>query len=143
MVNKILAITLAHGSGGKLTHELVRKLFLPCFNNNVLSLLGDSALLNINGTRLAFTTDSYVVKPLFFPGGDIGRLAVSGTVNDLAVGGARPLWLTASFILEEGLEMGVLQRIADSMRRTADEAGVQIIAGDTKVAERGKADGGR
>ena len=105
MVNKDGKITLAHGSGGKLTHELIRHLFLPSFNNDALSLLGDSALLQLNGMRLAFTTDSYVVKPIFFPGGDIGRLAVSGTINDLAVVGARPMFLSAGFIIEEGFEM--------------------------------------
>lgn len=134
-------ITLAHGSGGKLTHELVRKLFLPCFNNNALSLLGDSAILNINGTKLAFTTDSYVVKPLFFPGGDIGRLAVSGTINDLAVVGAEPMFLSAGFIIEEGFEMSLLERIVGSMRETTALTGVDIVTGDTKVVESGSADG--
>ena len=134
-------ITLAHGSGGKLTHELVRKLFLPCFNNNALSLLGDSALLNINGTKLAFTTDSYVVKPLFFPGGDIGRLAVSGTINDLAVVGAEPMFLSAGFIIEEGFEMTLLEKIVTSMRETTALTGVEIVTGDTKVVESGSVDG--
>src|SRR3990167_4514037 len=126
-------ITLAHGSGGKLTHELVKQLFLPRFNNHALSLLGDSALLNINGTKLAFTTDSYVVKPLFFPGGDIGRLAVSGTINDLAVVGAQPMFLSAGFIIEEGFEMTLLEKIVTSMRETTAHTGVEIVTGDTKV----------
>ena len=141
MVNKNITITLAHGSGGKLTHELVRQLFLPNFNNTVLSLLGDSALLNINGIKLAFTTDSYVVKPLFFPGGDIGRLAVSGTINDLAVVGAEPLFLSAGFIIEEGFEMTLLEKIVTSMRETTALTGVDIVTGDTKVVESGGADG--
>lgn len=135
-------VVLGHGSGGLLTHRLVRKVFMQAFDNPALRRGDDAAVVTAPAAgRLAVTTDAHIVAPLFFPGGDIGRLAVSGTVNDLAVMGAQPLWLTASFILEEGLEMEVLQRIADSMRRTADEAGVQIIAGDTKVAERGKADG--
>lgn len=134
-------ITLAHGSGGKLTHELIRKLFLPSFNNEILSLLGDSALLQVNGTRLAFTTDSYVVKPIFFPGGDIGRLAVSGTVNDLAVVGAKPMFLSAGFIIEEGFEMSQLEKVVNSMKETAAFTGVNIVTGDTKVVERGSSDG--
>ena len=134
-------ITLAHGSGGKLTHELVKQVFLPRFNNNALSLLGDSALLNINGTKLAFTTDSYVVKPLFFPGGDIGRLAVSGTINDLAVVGAEPMFLSAGFIIEEGFEMTLLEKIVTSMRETTALTGVEIVTGDTKVVESGSVDG--
>lgn len=134
-------IILAHGSGGKLTHELVQRLFLPNFNNDVLSLLGDSAILNINGTKLAFTTDSYVVKPVFFPGGDIGRLAVSGTINDLAVVGAEPMFLSAGFIIEEGFEMSLLEKIVSSMRETTGLTGVDIVTGDTKVVESGGADG--
>lgn len=135
-------IVLGHGSGGTLTHRLVRKLFLQAFDNPILSKGDDGAVVPMpEGTRLVLTTDAHIVAPLFFPGGDIGRLAVSGTVNDLSMMGARPLWLTASFVLEEGLPMDDLRRIADSMRRTADEAGVVIVAGDTKVAERGKADG--
>lgn len=133
-------ITLAHGSGGKLTHELIRQLFLPNFNNTAISLLGDSAILHINGMRLAFTTDSYVVKPLFFPGGDIGKLAVSGTINDLAVVGARPMFLSAGFIIEEGLEMSLLEKVVHSMKETAAFTGVDIVTGDTKVVERGSAD---
>ncbi len=134
-------ITLAHGSGGKLTHELVKGLFLPSFTNTVLSQLGDSALLQLKDMNLAFTTDSYVVKPLFFPGGDIGRLAVCGTINDLAVVGARPLFLSAGFIIEEGLEMSLLEKVVCSMKEAAVFTGVDIVTGDTKVVERGSADG--
>ncbi|MCF6154318.1 MAG: hydrogenase expression/formation protein HypE [Candidatus Brocadia sp.] len=133
-------ITLAHGSGGKLTHELIKQLFLPNFNNVALSQLSDSALLQLNGMKLAFTTDSYVVKPLFFPGGDIGKLAVSGTINDLAVVGARPTFLSAGFIIEEGLEMSLLEKVVRSMKETATGAGVDIVTGDTKVVEKGSAD---
>lgn len=133
-------ITLAHGSGGKLTHELVKQLFLPNFNNVALSQLSDSALLPLNGMKLAFTTDSYVVKPLFFPGGDIGKLAVSGTINDLAVAGARPMFLSAGFIIEEGLEMSLLEKVVRSMKETAAGSGVDIVTGDTKVVEKGSAD---
>ncbi len=141
MVNKDGKITLAHGSGGKLTHELIRHLFLPKFNNDALSLLGDSALLQLNGMRLAFTTDSYVVKPIFFPGGDIGKLAVCGTINDLAVVGARPMFLSAGFIIEEGFEMSLLEKVVNSMKETAAFTGVNIVTGDTKVVEYGSADG--
>ncbi len=133
-------ITLAHGSGGKLTHDLVNQLFLPCFNNAALSQLGDSALLDIRGAKVAFTTDSYVVKPLFFPGGDIGKLAVSGAINDLAVVGAKPLYLSAGFIIEEGFELSHLERVVNSMKETAALAGVEIVTGDTKVVEKGSAD---
>ena len=139
MANKT-KITLAHGSGGKLTHELVRQLFLPHFNNPALSPLGDSAILQIAGVKFAFTTDSYVVKPLFFPGGDIGKLAVCGTINDLAVAGAKPLYLSAGFIIEEGFEMSLLEKIVQSMKETAASAGVDIVTGDTKVVERGNVD---
>jgi hydrogenase expression/formation protein HypE len=135
-------IVLGHGSGGSLTHRLVRRLFLEAFDHPELQRGDDAAVLPIPaGGRLAVTTDAHIVAPLFFPGGDIGRLAVCGTVNDLAVMGAHPLWLTASFILEEGLEVDVLRRVVASMRQAAQEAGVAIVAGDTKVAERGKADG--
>lgn len=130
-------ITLAHGGGGARTSELIREIFQPVFDNPILHRLDDSACLDIEGVHLAFTTDSYVVKPLFFPGGDIGRLAVCGTVNDLAMQGARPLYLTAGFVLEEGLPVADLQRIVRSMRGAAREAGVSIVAGDTKVVERG------
>ncbi|KPJ60204.1 MAG: hydrogenase expression/formation protein HypE [Latescibacteria bacterium DG_63] len=134
-------IRLAHGSGGKLTHDLVERMFLPRFRNAVLEELADAARVAIGGLRLAFTTDSYVVKPLFFPGGDIGRLAVSGTVNDLAVVGARPLFVSSALIIEEGIEEELLVRVTDSMHAAAAEAGVEIVAGDTKVVEKGGADG--
>lgn len=135
-------ILLAHGSGGALSHELVREVFARQFNNPFLDDLGDAAVVGeLPPGRLALTTDSYVVQPLFFPGGDIGKLAVCGTVNDLAVAGARPLYLTAGFILEEGLPLETLERVVASMARTAREAGVVIVAGDTKVVEHGAADG--
>lgn len=134
-------ITLAYGSGGKATHSLVEAVFLPAFHNPALAALEDQALLDAGGSTLAFTTDSYVVSPLFFPGGDIGDLAVNGTVNDLAVSGAAPRWLSAGFILEEGLAVADLTRIVASMASAATAAGVQIVTGDTKVVERGKADG--
>jgi hydrogenase expression/formation protein HypE len=135
------AILLAHGAGGHLSHELIDELFLPFLGNPILSCLDDSALLAAPGTKLALTTDSYVVKPLFFPGGDIGRLALCGTVNDIAMVGAAPLGIAASFILEEGFSTEELERILDSLRAAATEAGVAVVAGDTKVVERGKADG--
>ncbi len=131
---------LAHGSGGKLSHELVEKTMLRAFFNPYLSKLDDSAILDLSG-RLAFTTDSYVVDPIFFPGGDIGKLAVCGTVNDLAMVGAIPLYLSLSLIIEEGFSQDDLRRILDSVRRAAEEAGVEIVTGDTKVVHRGKADG--
>jgi hydrogenase expression/formation protein HypE len=134
-------VTLAHGAGGKATRNLVEALFLEELDNPVLAPLGDSALLDLNGSCVAFTTDSYVVKPIFFPGGDIGELAVNGTVNDLAVAGARPLFLSAGFVIEEGLAVADLRRIAASMATAAAAAGVAVAAGDTKVVERGKADG--
>jgi hydrogenase expression/formation protein HypE len=134
-------ITLAHGAGGKATRDLVAALFLEELNNEPLALLGDSAVLTPPAGRLAFTTDSYVVRPLVFPGGDIGELAVFGTVNDLAVAGARPLWLSAGFVLEEGLPVADLRRIVASMAAAARRAGVAVVAGDTKVVEHGKADG--
>ena len=130
-------ITLAHGSGGKATHMLVEQLFLEELRNPLLEELGDAAVAD----GLAFTTDSYVVKPLFFPGGDIGELAVNGTVNDLAVAGAEPLWLSAGFVIEEGFPLDDLRRVARSMARAAERAGVAVVAGDTKVVERGSADG--
>jgi hydrogenase expression/formation protein HypE len=133
-------IVLGHGSGGKLTAELIEKIFLPAFSNPILDKLDDQALLTIGGTRLAFTTDSFVVTPIFFPGGDIGRLAVHGTVNDLAMSGARPLYLSAAFILEEGLPIEDLRRVVESMRVAAADAGVQFVTGDTKVVNRGKGD---
>jgi hydrogenase expression/formation protein HypE len=134
-------ILLGHGSGGKLSAELLRDVFLPAFANPVLSRLEDQAVLQVAGARLAFTTDSFVVKPLFFRGGDIGSLAVHGTVNDLAMGGAQPLALSAAFILEEGFPLPDLQRIAQSMAQAAALAGVSIVTGDTKVVERGSGDG--
>lgn len=134
-------VLLGHGSGGTLSAELIRDVFLPALNNPVLARLDDQAIVNVNGQRLAFTTDSFVVKPLFFPGGDIGSLAVHGTINDLAMGGAKPLFLSAAFIIEEGFSMEQLRRIVASMRQAASAAGVQIVTGDTKVVEKGKGDG--
>lgn len=134
-------VTLAHGAGGKATRDLVEALFLEELGNDALAPLGDSAVVSPLPGRLALTTDSYVVRPLVFPGGDIGELAVNGTVNDLAVAGARPLWLTAGFVLEEGLPVERLQGIVRSMASAARRAGVPVAAGDTKVVERGKADG--
>jgi hydrogenase expression/formation protein HypE len=132
-------ILLAHGSGGKLSHELVEKEFLPFLANPALSKLDDSAIFEASG-RLAFTTDGYVVNPIFFPGGDIGKLAVCGTVNDLAMNGAKPLYLSLSAIIEEGFLLRELERIVQSIKKAAEEAGVSIIAGDTKVVNRGQAD---
>ncbi len=135
-------IVMGHGSGGTLSHDLIAKLFLPHFDNPALRAGDDAGVVRANlCTRLAISTDSHVVTPLFFPGGDIGRLAVCGTVNDVAMMGAEPRYLTAGFILEEGLELDVLRRVVESMRVAAAEAGVQIVAGDTKVVQRGKADG--
>jgi len=147
-------ILLAHGSGGQLSHELVERLFLRYFDNPILARLDDAATVHVSrftlhvpgpfsetsNLKLAFTTDSYVVSPIFFPGGDIGKLAVCGTINDLAMSGATPLYLSAGFILEEGLEMADLERVVASMATTAQAADVQIVAGDTKVVDRGKAD---
>jgi hydrogenase expression/formation protein HypE len=156
-------ILLGHGSGGQLTADLIQRLFVPAFGNEVLAALEDQAVVALaagdnapspcplplgggegrvrgQGPRIAFTTDSFVVRPIFFPGGDIGRLAVHGTVNDLAVGGAVPLFLSAAFILEEGLALADLRRIVASMREACDEAGVALVTGDTKVVDRGKGD---
>jgi hydrogenase expression/formation protein HypE len=133
-------IVLGHGSGGKLSAQLIERIFLPAFSNPLLDKLDDQAVLQINGSRLAFTTDAFVVTPLFFPGGDIGRLAVNGTVNDLAMSGARPLYLAAAFILEEGLSTDELSRIVQAMSKAAKDAGVQLVTGDTKVVNRGKGD---
>jgi hydrogenase expression/formation protein HypE len=133
-------ILLAHGSGGKLTAQLIESLLLPAFRNPLLEPLDDQAVVPVEGGRIAFTTDSYVVTPIFFPGGDIGELAVNGTVNDLAVGGARPLFLSLAFILEEGLPIAELRRVVESVRRAAERAGVQVVTGDTKVVNRGKGD---
>jgi hydrogenase expression/formation protein HypE len=135
-------VILGHGSGGKLSQDLIGDLFLPPFDNPILRASNDAGIIEFDQDfRLAISTDSHVVWPLFFPGGDIGRLAVCGTVNDVAMMGAKPSYLTAGFILEEGLELAVLEQVVDSMRQAAAEADVQIIAGDTKVVERGKADG--
>jgi hydrogenase expression/formation protein HypE len=134
-------ILLGHGSGGRMTAELIARCFLPAFRNPHLEKLDDHALVEAGGARLAFTTDAYVVTPLFFPGGDIGSLAVHGTVNDLATAGARPLYLAAAFILEEGFPLSDLTRIVASMRAAAESAGVLLVTGDTKVVGRGKADG--
>lgn len=133
-------VLLAHGSGGKLTHQMIEKMFLPQFSNALLEPLHDGAVFSLNGTRLAFSTDSYVVSPIFFPGGDIGELAVNGTVNDLAMCGARPLYLSVAFIIEEGLPMEDLWRVVLSIQRAAQRAGVLLVTGDTKVVDRGKAD---
>ena len=134
-------ITLAHGAGGKASQTLTEAVFLEAFRNPRLEPLEDQARMEVQGARLAFTTDSYVVSPLFFPGGDIGDLAVNGTVNDLAVCGAVPKWLSAGFVLEEGFPVADLQRIVTSMAAAASTAGVEIVTGDTKVVQRGKADG--
>lgn len=134
-------ITLAHGSGGKLTKDLIEEYFVPLFDNDYLSALTDSAIISFPSKRIAFTTDSFVVSPLFFPGGNIGKLAVCGTVNDLCAGFARPLFLSCSFIIEEGFLLKDLKTILSSMKEAADEAGVLIVTGDTKVVEKGKGDG--
>jgi len=133
-------IVLGHGSGGKLSAELLERVFLPAFSNPLLDKLDDQAVLQVGNVRLAFTTDSFVVTPIFFPGGDIGRLAINGTVNDLAMSGARPLYLAAAFILEEGLSTEELRRIVQSMSEAARDAGVQLVTGDTKVVNKGKGD---
>ncbi|MDF0664755.1 MAG: hydrogenase expression/formation protein HypE [Nitrospira sp.] len=134
-------IQLAHGGGGRLMQELIQNVFVRAFQNSMLESLHDGATWPVEKGTLAFTTDSYVVRPLFFPGGDIGSLAVNGTINDLAMCGAKPLYLSAGFILEEGLSMEVLQRVVNSMAEAAREAGVSIVTGDTKVVDRGKGDG--
>ena len=134
-------IVMGHGSGGRMAHDLIRKVFLPAFDNPALAAGDDGAVLERPAGRMVLSVDSHVVFPLFFPGGDIGHLAVCGTVNDVAVMGATPLYLTAGFILEEGLPLETLRRVVKSMKRAADEAGVQIVSGDTKVVERGKGDG--
>jgi len=135
-------IVMGHGAGGRMSHRLIQQAFLPAFQNPALNAGDDAALVEPDiRQRLSISTDSHVVSPLFFPGGDIGKLAVCGTVNDVAMLGAKPLYLTAGFILEEGLQMDTLQRVIESMKGAADEAGVQIVAGDTKVVQKGKADG--
>jgi len=133
-------IVLAHGSGGKLSQQLIQEVLLPQFRNEWLDVQHDGAVISVNGTRLAFSTDSFVVSPIFFPGGDIGKLAVHGTVNDLAMCGAQPLYLSAGFILEEGLPMQEFWALVMSMRQAAAVAGVTLVTGDTKVVDRGKAD---
>jgi len=132
-------ILLAHGSGGKLSHDLVKKNFIPLFSNPIIDKLDDSAVFDLDG-RFAFTTDSYVVSPLFFPGGDIGKLAVCGTINDLAMCGASPLYLSVSFIIEEGLPFSELEKITGSVREAATESGVKVVTGDTKVVNQGSMD---
>ncbi len=133
-------VLLGHGSGGKLMHQLIDTVFRPLLLPEDLAALDDAALLNINGARLAFTTDAFVVDPIVFPGGDIGKLSINGTINDLAVSGAQPLCLSAAFILEEGLNMETLYAMVASMREAAEAAGVPVVTGDTKVVNRGKAD---
>ncbi len=139
-ISQYQEIVLGHGSGGKLSQQLVQGVVLPQFHNELLAPLHDGAVFSINGARLAFSTDSFVVSPIFFPGGDIGKLAIHGTVNDLAMCGARPLYLSAGFILEEGLPMTDFYRIVESMREAARTAGISLVTGDTKVVDRGKAD---
>jgi hydrogenase expression/formation protein HypE len=134
-------IVLAHGGGGRLTHQLIEKIFIPAFGNPMLEQRHDGAVVSVNGARLAFTTDSFVVRPLIFPGGSIGDLAVNGTVNDLAMCGARPMYLSAGFILEEGLEMETLRTVVKSMQAAAAKANVKLVTGDTKVVDKGKGDG--
>jgi hydrogenase expression/formation protein HypE len=140
-INEYPKVLLAHGGGGTLMHQLIRKIFAPTFASDNQQAEHDAARLTVGGTTLAFTTDSFVVSPLEFPGGDIGSLAVHGTVNDLAMTGAKPLYLSAGFILEEGLEMERLWKLVQSMQSAAEEAGVQIVTGDTKVVDHGKGDG--
>jgi hydrogenase expression/formation protein HypE len=134
-------VLLAHGGGGRLTHQLIESVFLPAFDNSLLGERHDGAVFELAAAKYAFTTDSYVVQPLFFPGGNIGTLAVNGTVNDLSMCGARPLYLSAGFIIEEGLPMETLWRVVQSMKLSAEQAGIQIVTGDTKIVNRGKGDG--
>lgn len=134
-------VQMAHGGGGRASHRLIEEVFMPAFEHPALAARHDSAVIEVGGVRLAFTTDTYVVKPLFFPGGDIGKLAVFGTVNDLAMAGATPMYLSAGFVIEEGLPLDVLSRVAQSMREAAARAGVAVVTGDTKVVDRGKGDG--
>ncbi len=140
-LHKYPTVQMAHGGGGRLSQQLVEDVFLPAFANPALGARHDGARLEFGALRLAFSTDSYVVRPIFFPGGDIGTLAVNGTVNDLAMCGARPRFLSVAFILEEGLDMDVVVRVAASMKAAADAAGVALVTGDTKVVDRGKGDG--
>jgi len=133
-------IILGHGSGGKLSHDLIEEYFLPYLRNDLLEELDDSAVFDLNGKLCAFTTDSYVVDPIFFPGGDIGKLAVCGTVNDLAMSGANPIYLSCGFIIEEGFPFVDLEKILDSIKKTAEEADVKVITGDTKVVSKKSVD---
>ena len=136
-------ILLAHGDGGKLMHQLIEELFKKKFNNEILDELGDSAVIKSlppKNSKLCFTTDSYVVNPLFFPGGDIGKLAVCGTINDLAVSGAKPLYIASGFIIEEGLKYDILEKVTDSMAKIARQENVKIVTGDIKVVEKNSAD---
>ena len=139
-LNDYPKVLLAHGGGGRLMAQLIESFFLPAFDNPLLAQRHDGALIDTNEQHLAFTTDSYVVQPLFFPGGDIGTLAINGTVNDLAMCGARPVYLSAAFIIEEGLPMETLWRVVRSMQQAASDAGVQVVTGDTKVVDKGKGD---
>ncbi|MCX6151279.1 MAG: hydrogenase expression/formation protein HypE [Ignavibacteriales bacterium] len=139
-ISKTDKILLAHGSGGLLTHQLIQKVFLPAFQSELLNVQHDGAIFTIDNQRLAFTTDSYVVQPIFFPGGDIGKLAVNGTVNDLSVCGAKPLYISTSFIIEEGFPMEDLYKIVKSIKAAAQASNVEIVTGDTKVVEHGKGD---
>ena len=132
---------MAHGGGGRLMQQLIEEIFVKAFRNPLLEQRHDGAVFDVGGVRLAFTTDYYVVRPLFFPGGDIGTLAVNGTVNDLSMCGAKPRWLSAAFIIEEGLPIDTLRQVAASMQRAAAEADVQLVTGDTKVVDKGKGDG--
>jgi hydrogenase expression/formation protein HypE len=134
-------VLMAHGGGGRLSHQLIERMILPAFRNSALEARHDGAIVNLGGVQVAFSTDSYVVRPMFFPGGDIGLLAVHGTVNDLAMCGARPQYLSAGFILEEGVPMETLWRVVQSMRTAAEASGVQLVTGDTKVVDKGKGDG--
>lgn len=140
-IPETVRVLLGHGGGGRLTQELIERVMLPAFANPHLEQRHDAAVIAAASPRLAFTTDSHVVRPLFFPGGDLGTLAINGTINDLAMSGARPVFLSAAFILEEGLPFETLRKIVSSMKRAADAAGVRIITGDTKVVERGRGDG--
>lgn len=133
-------VMLAHGGGGRLMNQLIEKLFVSSFSNAALNARHDSSVLPIGDQKIAFTTDSYVVRPIFFPGGDIGSMAVHGTVNDLAMSGARPLFISSAYIIEEGLPMDTLRRVVESMQKAAHDAGVQIVTGDTKVVDKGKGD---
>jgi hydrogenase expression/formation protein HypE len=139
-ISEYKEVLLAHGSGGKLSHQMILKLFASQFKNDLLAPLHDGAMIQLGNSRIAYSTDSYVIDPIFFPGGDIGALAVNGTVNDLSMCGAKPLYLSSAFIIEEGLLMEDLWRIIVSMEQAALKAGVQIVTGDTKVVDRGKGD---